>query len=553
MKHKRWRIAGGITIIAGLTALSLAWTKGDDFQLVKSINIFCSVFREMVQNYADEISPEKMVTHGINCMLQSLDPYSVYYPEEESRELKQRHSGKYAGVGASIIRHNNTIYVMEIMEGSPAQRDGLKKGDIILAIDSVQITHQDTEEVGQMLRGEAKTEVTVTVKRKDKIIPLRIRRDNITIPNVPYYGMTDDSMAYIKLTGFTNNAAREVKNALKTLKKNKPKGIILDLRDNPGGLLTEAIDIVNLFIEKGKVIVTLKKRNTVKIAEYRTQHEPSDTSTPLAVLVNQSSASAAEIVAGAIQDLDRGIIIGQKTFGKGLVQTEIPMPYNSFLNLTTSKYYIPSGRCIQTIDYFTKNHETGATAANEISKKEFNTLHGRPVTDGGGISPDLLITPDTVSYFVKTLIDSLWIFKYSNEYALLHPMPPVKSAFAITPAILNDFTNYLIAHHFSCSSPVEQSLRLIENYFKTLRQEEKTQREIDHLRQYLNNSNNLSQLVRENSQVISSLLYAEICEHYYYRHGKIDASLKNDKEVQKATGVLNTPALYKELLFSKKP
>jgi carboxyl-terminal processing protease len=536
-----------VTCAAAVILFLTTSFRDGDFQLVKSIDVFCAVFKQVIQNYADDTDPEKLVLKGIDAMLNSLDPYTRYFTEDETKTLKQIHTGKYAGVGATIIQFENRTYIADLLEGCPAQQSGLKHGDIIMAVDTVKIIKQNVNEIGNLLKGDAKTYLNLTIERNGAVKNIRIQRDNITIPNVPYYGIIADSIGYIKLSNFANDAAREVKNALKDLKKkNALKGVVLDLRDNPGGLLNEAVDIVNIFTDKGKIIVSLKKRNTVKIYDYKTQHDATDADIPLAILVNKGSASASEVVSGSIQDLDRGIIVGQKTFGKGLVQSEITMPYNSFLNLTTSKYYIPSGRCIQAIDYFHKSTDGTAPKVADSLRKAFKTLNGRTVYDGGGINPDVTIAEDTLNDFVKTLIIKNLIFQYANYYASVHEKFSGVKTFQITQEILNDFEKFIAGKKFRYVGEVEKNLDAVSCYFTLNNQLDDVKKDIESIKNHLRSDN--SSFISENKKIISQMLKSEISSRYFYTKGQIEAYISTDNEALSAIQLLKNSKQYASVL-----
>ena len=548
MKRTRKRIS--VIIVSALAVLALALSfafRDGDFKIIKSLDLFYAVFKEVNLYYADEQDPEKLVKKSIDSMLGSLDPFTHFYSGDDVKDLKQMRTGQYGGVGATIMQHEGKTYIAELIEKGPACETGVRQGDILVKVDSVFIIKQNVNEIGELLRGEPNTFVNVTISRLGTEMNYKIKRGKISIPNVPYYGLANDSIGFIRLSNFAGNAAREVKNALTELKKKYPiKGVILDLRGNPGGLLNEAVSITNLFVDKDVEIVSLKRRNTVREMQYKTSQSPVDTEIPLVILVNKESASASEVVSGSIQDLDRGVIIGQKTYGKGLVQTERPLPYNSFLNITTSKYYIPSGRCIQALDYFHKTKDGVAPSTPDSLVKKFKTKNGRTVDDAGGIKPDIAVIPDTLNDFMKSLEKQNMIFSFATVYASSHaPVTDVRT-FHITDQDLAEFEKFLEKNKFRYQNESEIELEKLIRSLQKNDQYESTLENISKIQSAIRSD--LTSELKKNKEYMARLLKEEICSRYYFIKGKIGSSLTSDQYVIEAVKVLNDRILYNHIL-----
>ena len=439
MKNKRFLIVLFIIAIAtlGLTAL-----KNDDknFNISKNLNIFATLFRDINLFYVDEIDADKTITTGINAMLKSLDPYTVYYPESETEELSLMTTGEYAGIGSVINKKGDHVIIREPYKGSPADKAGLLPGDIILAIDGQSTEGKDVSQVSDMLKGQPGNEITIKVSRKYENKPLEKKaiREKIQIPSVPYYGMANDSTGYIYLSSFTDKSAADVRSAIIGLTNRGARSLILDLRGNAGGLLDQAIEIVNFFIPRNSKVVSTKGKVKQWDKEYLTGRNPIVPDIPLAVLIDRGSASAAEIVSGSLQDLDRAVLIGERSFGKGLVQTVRDLTYNTKLKVTTAKYYIPSGRCIQALDYSHRNPDGSVGKVPDSLITEYATKNGRKVYDGGGITPDIKIEPQEFARITQELVLQDLTFDFINDYALRHPQIDSLSAFRITDDIYNE-------------------------------------------------------------------------------------------------------------------
>lgn len=538
-----------IVLLSSFLLPGLNGQNNNNFEVAKNLDIFTSLYKELNKNYVDELSPGDMMKTGIDAMLESLDPYTVFISEAEVEDFKFITTGQYGGIGALIHKQGEKVVVSEPYEGKPAYKFDLKAGDQIMEIDGIEVTGKNTSEVSTLLKGQPGTEVTVLLKRdgSEEMIEKELIRENVKIDNIPYYGMLDANVGYIKLTGFTQNAGKEVKEAFLELKReNELKGLILDLRNNGGGLLQEAVSITNIFVPKGEHVVSTKGKLSSKNYSYKTTNPPVDTEIPLIVLVNHSSASASEIVAGAIQDLDRGVIVGQQTFGKGLVQNVIPLSYNSQVKITVAKYYIPSGRCIQEIDYSTKdsNGDSGKIPDSLIS--EYKTRNGRTVYDGHGIDPDIKVEDANISNISMTLMRKFLFFSFATQFAQENEQIDRPDNFVITDAIFDQFIEYISEEGYDYTTRCEEtleSLKLIaedEHYFEAISEEYASLVKIIE-------ENKQDDIVRYKDQ-ISRILRLEIISRYYYQKGKIISALSDDKEIKKAISLITEKDNYLTIL-----
>src|SRR5512133_1630395 len=405
-----------ILLTAGISTGFLVSQETRDFRIAKNLDIFLTLFRELNTFYVDEINPDKIVKTGIDDMLKTLDPYTVYFPETEADEFKIATTGKYGGIGSLIRKDSDYTVISQVYKGFPADIAGIKAGDILKKVDGNSLKGLPSDKVSEKLKGNPGTPISLTIERNGKETDYSLKRERIAIPSVPYYGMIDSKTGYIRFESFTQNCTDEVRSALVDLKKNNPQQIILDLRGNPGGLLTEAVEIVNLFVGPGNEVVSTKGKVKQFDETFKTTKPAVDDKTPLAVLINRGSASASEIVAGAIQDLDRGIIVGQRSYRKGLVQISRPLSYNTQLKVTTAKYYIPSGRCIQARDFSHPNEDGSVGIIPDSLISEFKTKNGRMVKDGGGIAPDVEVQPEQLSQVATELYLRYYIFDYATKY-----------------------------------------------------------------------------------------------------------------------------------------
>ncbi|HOK99568.1 MAG TPA: S41 family peptidase [Bacteroidales bacterium] len=522
----------------------------NEFKIGKSIDIFISLFKELNYTYVDDIDPEKLINAGIDGMLKTLDPYTTYIPESKLEDFRFQTTGQYGGIGAIIRRIDDYVYIAEPYENCPAAKAGLKAGDKILAIDGVEAKGKDVSTVSEQLKGTPGTKVEVTIERSGAEQPLKINitREKITIPNVPYYGMLSDSIGYIRLSSFTTNAGNEVREAVIALKAKNARSLILDLRDNPGGLLNEAVEVVNCFIPKNQLVVFTKGKIKEAFKRYVTINDPIDTVIPLAVLTSRGTASAAEIVSGTLQDLDRAVVVGQRTFGKGLVQQTRPLSYNTQLKVTVAKYYIPSGRCIQAVDYSHRNEDGSVGYIPDSLIKEFKTRIGRTVYDGGGIMPDIKVEQEKFSQIALNLYAKNIIFNFATEYVREHPTIAPPDKFTIDEATYQKFTEYVNQQNFDYQTQTEQQLEKLVETAKKEKYYQSAEAEFTRLKERISHDKNKDLQVFRNE--IEKLLVDEIITRYYYQKGRIIASLKSDREVEKAREILKNRSVYASLLSS---
>lgn len=534
-----------------ITCLLLLAFKGDDrnFLLSKHLDIFHAVFRELDMMYVDTIAVGKTVDGAIHAMLSELDPYTVFYPEEEAENLQMTLTGKYAGVGAAIRYHkkHDRVVVVEPYEGMPALEAGLQAGDILLSIDGKELKSLPVDKVSEQLRGEPGTTLVVRAKRQgvaDSIMEVKLTRANIALPSVPYYTMFADSTGYIILNSFTENCARDVRLALVELKGKGAQRLILDLRGNGGGSLSEAVDVIGLFVPKGTTVVTTKGKIAQASQVFNTRREPLDTTMPLVVLVDGQSASASEIVAGAIQDLDRGIVMGRRTYGKGLVQTVRELPYNTSLKLTTGKYYTPSGRCVQKVDY--SRSAKGDTLRTD-SMPVFYTRIGRQVKAAGGIEPDVEIAAERLPNILYYLANSDILFDFATDYAHTHSAIPPVEQFTINDTLYADFLAAVKASDFTYDRQSEKALAALKEVASFEGYMEGASAEFAALEEKLNHDIDRDFSYFKNE--IKELLADELVSRYYYQRGTIMQALKSDSTVIRARGLLSDEQEYKKLLL----
>lgn len=535
---------GIILLIAAGSFIFIA-SSGDDFKLVKSLEIYYSLFRELNLFYVDDTDPEELVENSINGMLKELDPYTTFISESDRENFNFMTTGEYGGIGSLIRRNGDYAIIAEPYEGFPAARAGLRAGDTIMAIDGKSMKNLEISQISEKLKGRPGTEVTLSLRRlgRSETLDVTLEREKITISNVPYYGMLNDHIGYIRLSNFTTGAAQETKSALLELKKDPSlKAIVLDLRGNPGGLLIEAVDVANLFVPQGQEIVSTRGRVKQWDQVYRTRFMPVDTTIFLAVLVSRRSASASEIVAGAFQDLDRAVIIGQRTFGKGLVQTTRELSYNSRLKVTTAKYYIPSGRCIQALDYSKRNEDGSVGHIPDSLISEYLTRNGRKVYDGGGIQPDFEIDPEMLSQISIALVTQNVIFDYATLFATRHDSIAPAEEFALSPEDYNDFIEMVTSREFNYETRSEESLKNLIETAKREKYYDLAAAEFDILETKLahDNEKDLNTFHSE----ITLLIREEILVRYYFQKGRIQASIEEDPEVSKAMEILDEPELY---------
>jgi carboxyl-terminal processing protease len=528
----------GILTGAALLATTI-WSFSDDlFQISKNLDVFASVYKEVNLNYVDDINSAKMVKTGVDAMLDGLDPYTEFVPESEIENYKLHYvSTQYGGIGTSIFSRNGKVYVSEIFEGFPAQKADIRAGDQIMKINDIELNARNSDQVSQLLKGSKGAGVKLLVKRGDAApFEKSLIREEIKQPNVSYYGMIEGNVGYIKLDKFLENSADEVTNALVSLKKNNPSGIVLDLRSNGGGILQEAVKIVNLFVQKDIEVVSQKGKIREKNFTYRTVAAPLEPNLPMAVLVNGRSASASEIVAGALQDLDRAVIIGQRSYGKGLVQQTFSLPYNSLVKITIAKYFIPSGRCVQALDYTHRKDDGSVVKVADSSLHEYKTRSGRSVYDGSGVYPDLMVKKETFADITQTLIGKLLVFDYANEYRSAHAKIDNAKAFTLSDAEYSDFVKYLSGKNYTYSTSSEKILGALKSEASKDKQFAELQPELEALK------NKLASTKKNDLQVhkaeIKQVLENEIASRYYFEKGRYEVNFKYDKEMSQAVRVL---------------
>lgn len=551
MKTNRILKAALALSIVAIMGLSFWGFKTDqkNFEISKNLDIFYTLFRELNLFYVDDIKPDKLIKTGIDDMLESLDPYTNYIPEEDMDDFKFMTTGEYGGIGALISKRGSSIIVAEPYEGFPAQKAGLKAGDVFLEVDGKEVSKSTVEEVSARLKGPAKKVLKLKMLRPDakKPFELDLIREEIKIDPVTYAGMLDAKTGYIRLSSFTDGCSDRIKDSFLELRDKKgATTMIIDLRANPGGLLGEAVRMVNLFVKRGEEVVSTRGKVAQWDKTYRATEQPIDTMMPLIVLVNRGSASASEIVSGALQDLDRAVIIGKRTFGKGLVQTTRDLSYNTKLKVTTAKYYIPSGRCIQALDYSHRNKDGSVGNIPDSLIHEFATKKGRKVFDGGGIEPDIKMDQDTLCDLAFKLIQENIIFDFATRFAATHPSIPAPDQFVIDDQIFNDFHQFLLSKPFTYESRSAQALKGLIETAKKERAYEETKAEFESLGKKL--TKNVDSDLNKFRKEVSSVLADEIVTRYFYQKGAVIASIKDDTDIAKAKSVLSNHQEYLALL-----
>ena len=554
MKIKKFikpKIIVAVVAIATIVPL-LSFTKDDDddFELIKNLEIFHTLMRDIRVMYVEETSSGELIHTAINKMLETLDPYTVYYPESLVEDVRMMNTGEYAGIGANIEEVKGQYIISSIYKDSPADKAGLMIGDIILKINDKDITGKSYDELDLILKGEPGTPVNISAIHDGQKKTLSMKRAMIDIPDIPYYGEIAPKIGYINLSGFTQDCGKQFRDAFVQLKNEKHiDKLIIDLRFNPGGLLVEAVNIVNLFVNKGEKIVEMKGRVEEWNNTFRAENAPLDTEIPIVVLVNGNSASAAEIVSGALQDLDRAVIIGEKTYGKGLVQTTKKLVFNSTMKVTTAKYYIPSGRCIQKLDYGHKDSTGKATKITESQNRTFKTKNGRTVKDAGGIMPDVVVNSDTMSYILENLIDSNIIFDYATQYQKKHATVKSPEEFEITDSEILDLKAFAGDRLYKYNTMVDEDLADLTDDIKAEYANPTITATLNTLKKQIE-AEKQKEYERQKPQ-IRTALGSEIIRRYYYDEGMIRYSLKNDQFIEKAQEVLNDAILYRKILSGK--
>ncbi|MEQ9298714.1 MAG: S41 family peptidase [Cyclobacteriaceae bacterium] len=545
------RLTTKLIIASTVLILSLsAFTTADDkyFQIAKNLDIFATLFKEINTYYVDEIDAKTLLRSGIDAMLVSLDPYTDFIDEEDLANYRFVTTGQYGGIGALVGKRNGKNIILMPYEGFPAFEAGLQIGDVVTEIDGQPIKDLNSTETSNLLKGKAQTPVVLTIERygEDEPFEATLERKQITIDNVPYYGMLDSEVGYIKLADFTTEAALEVKNALKELKAQNAKSIVLDLRGNPGGLLDEAINVSNIFIKKGAEVVSTKGKADNWNQSYLALNEAVDTEIPLVVLTGRGSASASEIVAGVMQDYDRAVLVGRRTFGKGLVQSTRPLAYNSQLKITTAKYYIPSGRCIQAIDYSLRNDDGSVGHIPDSLRRAFETQNGRIVYDGGGVNPDIEIETKQYSSVAIALVNYNHLFDYATKYKSENESIAPAKAFSLSETEYLEFLNWLKDKEFEYTTAVERQLKQLVASAKSEQYYDKIEDQITTLEAQVK-TNKEADLMKFKDE-IKLLLEQEIASRYYFQRGIIESTFKEDRDIQAAIQVLKNDAEYSKLL-----
>ena len=550
-------------VIISMLALLLAVpsfaqkNKNHDFNVAKNMDVFNAIYKNLDMMYVDTLDADEVVGNGIKAMLGSLDPYTTYYPESDQKELKRMLTGKYAGVGA-LIRYNSQlqrVVIDEPYENMPAAEAGLKKGDIILSIADSSMVGKDVSYVSDHLRGEPGTSFIIKIKRPStgKEMKMKVTRRTIQMPYLPYYGLLQDSIGYINYNQYNENSAKDVRRAFIDLKRRGAKKLIFDLRNNGGGSVQEAVSIVNMFLPKNKLILAMKGKMQRMNNEYKTTVEPLDTVMPIVVLVNENTASASEITSGSLQDYDRAIILGTRTYGKGLVQTTMDLPYNGQIKLTTAKYYIPSGRCVQALNY---KHSKGGYVEHvpDSLTKVFYTLGGREVRDGGGIKPDVEVKPDSlpnIAFYLASARDSNEVMlNYEIDYIAKHPTIAPAAEFSLSDADYEEFKTRVLKVDFRYDRETEKYLKDLEKLAKFEGYYEDAKPEFEALKKKL--SHNVAKDLDYNKETIKHILENDIVAAYYYQGGAIRNSLRYDKQVKEALRLLSSPEDYAKILHPKK-
>ncbi|MBI9034923.1 MAG: S41 family peptidase [Bacteroidales bacterium] len=519
------------------------------FEVSKNLEIFTTLYKEINTYYVDEIQPSDLMETGIESMLKTLDPYTVFIPESKIEDVRVMTTGKYGGIGALIQRREDYVIISEPYEDSPSDKAGLKAGDKILAIDGKSMKGLSSSDVSELLKGEAGTSFLMEVEHygNGKADQITITRENIQIPDIPFYEVLENQVGYIKLTGFTQQAGVKFKKAFNELRaKAQLNGLIIDLRDNGGGLLNEAVDIVNLFVPKGELIVNTKGRLADRSKSYHTRLDPTDTELPIVVLVNSQSASASEILSGSVQDLDRGLIVGHRTYGKGLVQNVLPLSYNSQLKVTVAKYYIPSGRCIQAIDYSHKDENGHFGIIPDSLISEFTTKNGRKVYDGGGVQPDVITELPEIGEVTINLFGKNMFFDFANEFYLKNEKIDPAANFEISDQVYDEFVEFLKKREFTYATLTERKLEELQKVAEDEKYKEKLESLLIELEKEISSckTNDLEMYKDQ----IKEILKAEIVTRYYYQKGRVETMLKNDPEVAKAIELIGNKVQYKTLL-----
>jgi len=543
MKKYTWKI-GALFLLAVLAMSTISNDHNRYFQISKNIEIFTNLYKEINTHYVDDLDPARLMRTGLDAMLESLDPYTNYISETEIERFRYITDGKYNGIGAQIRQIGDAVTITESYADCPAQKAGLRPGDILMEIDGQSAKGKSADDVSNILKGFPGTEVMLTVNRPGTPTPMKVTlvRDEVLVPNVPYHGMVSNDIGYFALTTFTREAGKNVGNALKALKEENPnlKGIIFDLRGNGGGLLTEAVNVSNVFIPKGELVVTTKGKVVDWDRSFKTLNQPIDADIPLVVLIDKGSASASEIVSGVLQDLDRGVLLGQRSYGKGLVQNTKDVGYNSKVKMTTAKYYIPSGRCIQGVEY-----EDGEPKdIPDTERQAFKTRNGREVLDGGGVAPDVKLKKGENEDVVEELEDKYVIFDYVTQFVAGKDEIGDPKTFDF--AEFDGFLNFVDQNKFEYETKTEKALNSLKKSAEKQGLSEEMKAQLAALETVVKDSK--KQDLERNKSTIINLIEKDIASRFHFQKGKIEVGLKNDPEIKEAVRILGDPAEYKKLL-----
>jgi carboxyl-terminal processing protease len=544
--RRKIKYVAAVFVVCGLLATALP---GDNyFEIAKNLDIFATLFKEVNAYYVDDVDPAKLIRKGIDGMLESLDPYTDFIAEDELEGFRISATGQYAGIGALIGNVNGKTVITHPYKNFPAYKAGIKVGDEIIAVDGQAVQGKTTAEISNLLRGPLKSEVELRLRRygQPADLTVKVKRERIIISNLAFYGIISPGVGYIRLDDFTPGAGKEVAHAVSELKQQGARQLILDLRDNPGGMLHEAINIVNLFVPKGKEVVSTKGKMAEWNRTYTTLNSPLDVNIPLAVLINENSASASEIVAGALQDYDRAVLIGRKTFGKGLVQTTRPLAYNAQLKVTTARYYIPSGRCIQELDYAHRNADGTVNKFADSLRKVFYTANGRPVYDGGGLTPDIETESPHEIPIINALVNSGTLFEYATRYANENPATRPPGSFELSDAEYEKFVTWVKQRKLSYTTNIEHHMEKLTEAARSESYYPEVARAIENLKKQVE-AHKENDFVRYQKEV-KHLLEQQIAFHYFLYEGQVPVALRADADVEKARSILASPETYRSLL-----
>ncbi len=548
-------IRGALLCAAIVTAGIVSAQKSKDMSVARGLNTFSSIVKELEMNYVDTINSETAFKGAIDAMLQTVDPYTVYYPKEDREDISQMTTGEYAGIGALLLYKDGGTYVSEPFENSPAYKGGLRAGDRLLKVDTVDVSKFTVDKVSKLLRGRPDTQVRIRVQRpyvQDSILNFTVTRAKIRNSSVPYAGVLPDSIGYIRITQFIEDTGKDVRAALDSFQATAPglKGVIIDLRGNGGGLLEQAVDVASNFVPKGTEIVRTIGRDKDATKIYKTMRKPLYPDMPVAVLTDGGTASASEILAGAMQDLDRGVLVGTRSFGKGLVQTTRPLPYGGVLKVTVAKYYTPSGRLIQSLDYKHRNPDGSAARVPDSLTHAYKTLHGRTIRDGGGLQPDSTVNWKKVNRLVYNVVSDNWSWDFANKFKATHPTIPTADKFVITDSVYNEFKAFIDPKKFKYDSAMEEATEALrkvadeEGYIN-----DETTAAFDSLKKLL--THNLDRDLDTHRKHIEEYLGGEIVSRYYFDRGRTQYGIRDDEGVDAARGILKDKALYKRILSGK--